>query len=123
MARSVTTESTEEAGKTAETDAPVATESQSPMRVTVPGVTPQRPLKPMASFDPSAYDFLKDEDIQISPEDGTVVVHGTSRDEALNVAANIIAVAGGDFEIVSSYDEAIEETDPPSWKTVIRRKG
>jgi len=103
-------------------DAPAQSEQPSPMRVTVPGVITHRAMKPMSAFDPDAYEFLQGKDIQISPNDGTTVVRAASRDEALGIAANIIAVAGGDFEVLSSYDETTSEEDLPSWQVAIRRK-
>jgi hypothetical protein len=85
----------------------------------VPGVISQRPYKSLEAlkdiFD--GHPVFEGRELEFDLDAGTVTVSGASREDAHQVASNVIAIGTGNWELASDY-----VVDDETWKTVVRRK-
>jgi hypothetical protein len=105
-------------------DAPTVPESTvTPTGVSISALSsaPQRPYKSLEEFDWKEFPFLDGRRVSTSDDGKSVTVYADNRDNALSAASNVIAVAGGDFELISSYEDSTDE-EKSRWKIVVARK-
>jgi hypothetical protein len=85
------------------------------------GVLSQKPNRTLGELNLDDFEFLKGRQISVSKDKKSVSIIGGSREEALRDAGNVMAIAGSDLELASSYEDPSDDS-PGRWLIVLRRK-